>query len=81
MQPGARKLFSVSFEGSQLLYINYCRDFSSVLDWNILQGVGGEGASGSGELKKPIRLRADSSIGRVLQGKVVRFAIFKYLQN
>lgn len=38
MQSGAQKLFCVSSEGSQLLYINYCRNFNSVIDWNILQG-------------------------------------------
>lgn len=38
MQPGAQKLFSVSSEGSQLLYINYCWNLNSVIDWNILRG-------------------------------------------
>lgn len=36
MKPGAQKLLSVSSEGSQLLYINCCQNFNSVIDWNIL---------------------------------------------
>jgi len=67
-QPGAQKLFSISSEGSQLLYINYCWNFNSVIDWNILQGGrDGHKTSDSGQLRKPIRFRADSSVGRILQ--------------
>lgn len=40
MQPGIGKLFSVSSEGSQLPYINYCWNFNSVIDWNILWARG-----------------------------------------
>lgn len=81
MQPAAQELFSVSSEGSQLLYINYCRNFNSVIDWNILQGVGEGGNLWLllRKLKKPIRFGTDSSVGRILQDNVVHFAIFKYL--
>lgn len=42
-----------------------------------------EEASHSGKIKirKSIRFRPDSSVGRILQENVGNFAIFKYLQN
>lgn len=36
MQAGEQKWFSMSSEGSQLLYINYCQNFNSLTDWNIM---------------------------------------------